>query len=65
MVELSKAVECLDVASHLKVRLGTDVVAGVDLRGIRSVSRCQDKDQDPCYQQGLQGSLQIQCCLHI
>ncbi|MDH3723032.1 MAG: hypothetical protein OER74_16165, partial [Desulfobacteraceae bacterium] len=44
MLELPKVLVALDVAYHLNVRLGTDVVVGGDLRGIRSMSRCQGKD---------------------
>jgi hypothetical protein len=44
MVELSKAVEVLDVTFHLKVRFGADVVVGGDLNGILSKSWRQGKD---------------------
>jgi hypothetical protein len=44
MGELSKAVEVLDVAFHLKVRFGTDVVVSGDQDGILSESRGQGKD---------------------
>jgi hypothetical protein len=57
MGELSKAVEVLDIACHLKVRFGTDVVVGGDLNGILAESWCQGKDGNPCNKQGLQGSL--------
>jgi hypothetical protein len=38
MGELSKAVEVLDVAFHLKVRFGADVVVGGDLNDILGVT---------------------------
>jgi hypothetical protein len=50
MVELSKAVEVLDVAFHLKIGFGTDVVVGGDLNGFPSESRRQGEDRNPCYQ---------------
>ena len=57
MGELTKAVEVLDVAFHLKVRFSSNVVVGGDLGSIRSVSRREGKDCKPCNKQGLQGSL--------
>jgi hypothetical protein len=44
MGELSKAVEVLDVAFHLKVRFGPNIVAGGDLDRILSVRWRQGKD---------------------
>jgi len=44
MGEFSKVVEVLDIASHLKVRFGTDVVLGGDLNGIRRKGWREGKD---------------------
>lgn len=44
VLELSKAVDFLDVAFHLKVRFGTDVVVGGDLNAILRKSWRQGKD---------------------
>jgi hypothetical protein len=44
MGELSKAVEVLDVAFHLKVRFGTDVVVGGNPNGFLRHSWRQGKD---------------------
>ena len=51
ILELPKVVVALDVAFHLKVRFGTDVVVRGDLDRILSMSRRQGQDRDPCYQQ--------------
>jgi hypothetical protein len=57
VMELPKALEALDVASHLDVRFGADVVLSGHLGSIHSVSRCGDKGGNACHQQGLQSSL--------
>jgi len=44
VIELAEGVHALGVNLDLKVGLGTDVVVGGDLNGIRSMSRCQGKD---------------------
>ena len=44
MLELPKVVVALDVAFHLKVRFGADVVAGGDLNGFLSESWGKGKD---------------------
>jgi hypothetical protein len=57
MVELPKALVAIDVAFHLEVRFGTDVVVGGDPNGIFRIGRQGDKGCNSYHQQRVQKSL--------